>query len=47
MAVNRSEDLISYIDDHKSAGSSVTFTVYRNGHALNLNTTLAARPAGR
>jgi S1-C subfamily serine protease len=42
--VNRSEDLISYIDDHKSAGGSVTFTVYRNGHALNLNTTLAARP---
>jgi S1-C subfamily serine protease len=44
-AVNRSEDLISYIDDHKSAGDSVTFTVYRNGHALNLNTTLAARPS--
>jgi S1-C subfamily serine protease len=43
--VNRSEDLISYIDDHKSAGGSVTFTVYRNGHTLNLNTTLAARPS--
>ena len=43
--VNRSEDLISYVDDHKSAGGSVTFTVYRNGHALNLNTTLAARPS--
>jgi S1-C subfamily serine protease len=43
--VNRSEDLISYIDDHKSAGGSVTFTVYRNGHALNLNTTLVARPS--
>ena len=42
--VNRSEDLISYIDDHKSAGNSITFTVYRNGHALNLNTILAARP---
>jgi S1-C subfamily serine protease len=43
--VNRSEDLISYIDDHKSAAGSVTFTVYRNGHTLNLNTTLAARPS--
>ena len=43
--VNRSEDLISYIDDHKSAGGSVTLTVYRNGHALNLNTTLVARPS--
>src|SRR5919199_599479 len=42
--VNRSEDLISYVDDHKSAGDSITFTVYRNGHTLNLSTTLAARP---
>jgi S1-C subfamily serine protease len=43
--VTRSEDLISYIDDHKSVGDSVTFTVHRNGHALNLKTTLAARPS--
>ena len=42
--VNRSEDLISYVDDHKSAGDSITFTVYRNGHTLNLSTTLIARP---
>ncbi len=41
--VNRSEDLISYIDDHKSVGDNVIFTVYRNGHILNLKTTLAAR----
>lgn len=41
--ITRSEDLISYIDDHKSVGDNVIFTVYRNGHILNLKTTLAAR----
>jgi S1-C subfamily serine protease len=44
-AITKSEDLISYIDDHKSVGDSVIFTVYRNGHILNLKTTLAARPS--
>jgi S1-C subfamily serine protease len=43
--VTRSEDLISYIDSHKSVGDSVIFTVHRNGYILNLKTTLAARPS--
>ena len=43
--VTRSEDLISYIDIHKSVGDSVIFTVHRNGYILNLKTTLAARPS--
>jgi S1-C subfamily serine protease len=43
--ITRSENLISYIDDYKSVGDSVIFTVYRNGHILNLKTTLAARPS--
>jgi S1-C subfamily serine protease len=43
--VTRSEDLISSIDDHKSVGDSVIFTVHRNGHALNLKTTLSTRPS--
>jgi len=43
--ITRSENLISYIDDYKSVGDSVIFTVYRNGHILNLMTTLAARPS--
>ncbi|HJT49944.1 MAG TPA: trypsin-like peptidase domain-containing protein [Nitrososphaeraceae archaeon] len=43
--ITKSEDLISYIDDHKSVGDSVVFTIYRNGHILNLQTTLAARPS--
>jgi S1-C subfamily serine protease len=43
--ITKSEDLISYIDDHKSVGDSVVFTIYRNGHILNLKTTLTARPS--
>jgi S1-C subfamily serine protease len=41
----RSDDLISYIEQHKSVGDSVTLTVYRNSHKLDLKTTLAARPS--
>jgi S1-C subfamily serine protease len=43
--VTRSEDLISYVDSHKSAGDGVIFTVYRNGYILNLKSTFAARPS--
>jgi S1-C subfamily serine protease len=43
--ITKSEDLISYIDDHTSVGDSVVFTIYRNGHILNLKTILAARPS--
>jgi S1-C subfamily serine protease len=39
------DDLISYIEEHKSIGNSMTFTVYRNGHTLDLQTTLTARPS--
>jgi S1-C subfamily serine protease len=41
----RSDDLISYIEQHKSVGDSVTLTVYRNGHKLDLKATLTARPS--
>jgi S1-C subfamily serine protease len=41
----RSDDLISYIDQHKSVGDSVTLTVYRNGHTLDLKAVLTARPS--
>jgi S1-C subfamily serine protease len=39
----RIDDLISYIDQHKSVGDSVTLTVYRNGHNVDLKTILTAR----
>lgn len=40
----RIEDLISYIEDHKSVGNHLTLTVYREGQMFNLTTTLSARP---
>jgi S1-C subfamily serine protease len=43
--IARSDDLISYIDQHKSVGDSVTLTVYRNGHTVDLKTILTARPS--
>ena len=42
--VTRSEDLISYIDSHRSVGDNVIFKVHRNGY-INLKTTLAAQPS--
>jgi S1-C subfamily serine protease len=40
----RIEDLISYIEEHRSVGNQLTLTVYRQGQMFNLNTTLSARP---
>jgi len=45
--VTRTDDLISYIDMHKSVGSTVILTAYRDGHILNLKTTLAAQSSSR
>jgi S1-C subfamily serine protease len=41
------DDLISYIDTHKSVGSTVVLTAYRDGHILNLKTTLVAQSSSR
>jgi S1-C subfamily serine protease len=43
--VTKIDDLISYIEEHKSVGNSMTFTVYRNGQSLDLKTTLTPRPS--
>ncbi|MDP9290646.1 MAG: PDZ domain-containing protein [Thermoproteota archaeon] len=43
--VVRIDDLGSYIDQHKSVGDNITLTIYRNGHVIDLKTTLAARPS--
>src|SRR5919202_2887452 len=42
--VTRSDDLITYLDQKKSVGDSVIFTVYRNGHTMDLKAALTARP---
>jgi S1-C subfamily serine protease len=41
----KSDDLITYIDQHKSVGDNITLTIYRNGHTLDLKATLTARPS--
>jgi S1-C subfamily serine protease len=43
--ITRIDDLISYIDQHRSAGDNITLTVYRNAHTIDLKATLAARPS--
>lgn len=40
----RIEDLISYIEEHRSVGNQLTLTVYREGQMFNLNIILSARP---
>ncbi|MFZ0514929.1 MAG: trypsin-like peptidase domain-containing protein, partial [Candidatus Nitrosopolaris sp.] len=42
--ITRMDDLISYIDQHRSAGDNITLTVYRNGHTIDLKATLTSRP---
>ena len=43
--VARSDDMITYVDQHKSVGDNVILTVYRDGHTMDLKVTLAARPS--
>ena len=43
--ITKSDDLVNYIGQHKSVGDNITLTVYRNGHAIDLKATLAARPS--
>jgi S1-C subfamily serine protease len=43
--ITKSDDLINYIGQNKIAGNSITLTVYRNGHAIDLKATLSARPS--
>jgi hypothetical protein len=37
--------LINYIGQHKIAWNSITLTIYRNGHAIDLKATLTPRPS--
>ena len=43
--VVRTDDLISYIDEHKSVNDTVTLTVYRSGHNVDLKAILTVRPS--
>ena len=41
----RIDDLISYIDQHKSVGDNLILKVYRDGQMLDLRAKLTARPS--
>ena len=43
--VTKAEDLISYIDEHKTAGDSLNLTLYRDGKVLNLMANLKPWPS--
>ncbi|MBV9177801.1 MAG: trypsin-like peptidase domain-containing protein [Nitrososphaeraceae archaeon] len=43
--VTKPDDLTSYIDLYKLVGNSVILSIYRDGHTLNLKTTLTSRPS--
>ena len=43
--IRRTRFLSYYIGQDKVAGSHITLTLYRNGHAIDLKATLSARPS--
>lgn len=45
LQVKRMEDLISYVEEHKSVGDKIVLSVYRTGQTLNLQAVLLQRPS--
>jgi len=45
LQVKRMEDLISYVEEHKSVGDKIVLSVYRTGQTLNLQAVLQQRPS--
>jgi S1-C subfamily serine protease len=43
--ITKSDDLLNYIGQNEIAGDTITLTVYRNGHVIDLKATLATRPS--
>ena len=43
--VIRTEDLVSYLEEHKKVGDKITLTIYRNGQFLALEITLQEYPS--
>jgi S1-C subfamily serine protease len=42
--ITKTDELITYIDQHTKPGDTVTLTVYRDGHYVDLGLNVAARP---
>ena len=45
LQTKRVEDLISYVEGHKSVGDKIVLSVFRNGQTLNLQAVLQQRPS--
>src|SRR5712691_3313514 len=45
LQVKRMEDLISYVEEHKSVGDKIVLSIYRTGQTLNLQAVLQPRPS--
>ena len=45
LQAKRMEDLISYVEEHKSVGDKIVLSVYRTGQTLNLQAVLQQRPS--
>jgi S1-C subfamily serine protease len=43
--VIRTEDLVSYLEEHKKVGDKITLTIYRNGQFVDLEMILQERPS--
>jgi S1-C subfamily serine protease len=43
--ITKRDDLLNYIGQNKIAGNTITLTVYRNGHAIELKAILTVRPS--
>jgi S1-C subfamily serine protease len=43
--VIRTEDLVSYLEEHKKVGDKITLTIYRNGQFIDLEMILQERPS--
>ena len=44
--VNKTDDLISYIETNKQVGDTVTFSVLRDGNLIEIDLVLGSRPIG-
>jgi S1-C subfamily serine protease len=43
--ITKTDDVLNYIGQNKIAGNTITLTLFRNGHTMDVKVTLAARPS--
>jgi S1-C subfamily serine protease len=43
--ITKTDDVLNYIGQNKIAGNTITLTLFRNGHTMDVKVTLADRPS--